>query len=313
MTSSSSSALLKAYIPAMANSSLTDRNKGNPMHIDLVISGGAFNGAYAYGVIMYLLELVEQNKLVINNVSGCSAGALCALCAATGVIDLDFPEKWANLKCDCRDNQTLDNLRILVREYVDLCVKKDSGLATLTNKLYITKTDIENGNHEVVSSWNTRDELVDDLISSCFIPYLINGEPRYKERYVDGIAPHIFKNPDRKCMYVDLYSMHNNRWIKCLLTANENNPTQRIVEGLQECCKFLNNEKSYLCTWVDDWNMVSYTVFRLQFLIAYTMVILIEYSRRFQIPSVVKDNPLYKGLVSTLMKLVQDSFYLGQY
>ena len=40
MTSSSSSALLKAYIPAMANSSLIDRNKGNPMHIDLVISGG---------------------------------------------------------------------------------------------------------------------------------------------------------------------------------------------------------------------------------------------------------------------------------
>ena len=53
----------------MAQNSLQDKDEVNPLNIDLVISGGAFNGAYAYGVVLYLLELVEQKKLVIHNVS----------------------------------------------------------------------------------------------------------------------------------------------------------------------------------------------------------------------------------------------------
>ena len=310
-TQQTAAMLMKAYIKTMAESTLTDKDESNPLEIDLVISGGAFNGAYAFGVILYLLELVSQKKLIVKNISGCSVGALGALCVACNNLDPIYG-LWSKLKQDFRDNQTLEPIKEIIKECIDECMK-DNDISTLEDRLFITKTDVKSGQHIIKSKWQSKEELHEDLISSCFVPYIVDGNPRYKDQYIDGINPHIFKNTTRKCIYIDLHSIYKNRWVKCFFTSCEKNPDQRILEGVNECCKFLNGESSYLCSWLHKWNIMSYTLFRLQFIIIYTIAIILEKLNNFNMPDIVKQNILYKGVSSTLLKLVQDSFFLGQY
>ena len=52
---------LKSYIDAVTKNSMNDVT--SPMEIDLVISGGAFNGGYGYGALMYLRSLEKDNKI----------------------------------------------------------------------------------------------------------------------------------------------------------------------------------------------------------------------------------------------------------
>ncbi len=313
MTEQSSGTLLKCYIKTMAQNSLQEKDEVNPLNIDLVISGGAFNGAYAYGVVLYLLELVEQKKMVIHNVSGCSIGAVVALCTVCNNLDPVFLKSWCDIKNDFRDNQKLTYIKPFITECVNACIKDEDDISKIQNRLFITKTDMNSGEHIVKSTWSSKTELEEDLISSSFLPYLVDGSSRYKNQYVDGIHPHIFKNADRKCMYIDLQSHYNNRWIKSIFTASEKNPDQRVLEGLQECSKFLNDEHSYLCSWVHKWNIWGYAVIRLQFIIAYTFLVVVEYINAINLPDRIKTNRLYKGIIDTLIKLIHDSFYLGQY
>ena len=51
---------LKMYIDAVTKNSMNDISK--PKEIDLVISGGAFNGGYGYGALMYLRSLEKTIK-----------------------------------------------------------------------------------------------------------------------------------------------------------------------------------------------------------------------------------------------------------
>ena len=69
--------LLKNYIDAVTKNSLNGLEK--PKEIDLVISGGAFNGGYGYGALLYLRSLEKHNKIKIKRVSGCSTGCLLAI------------------------------------------------------------------------------------------------------------------------------------------------------------------------------------------------------------------------------------------
>ena len=50
-------------------------NTGNVTKIDLVLDGGAFNGMFMIGSLFYIKELEDQNKIIIDRISGCSIGA----------------------------------------------------------------------------------------------------------------------------------------------------------------------------------------------------------------------------------------------
>ncbi len=53
--------------------------KDIPNEIDLVLDGGAFNGAYLLGALYYLKEMEKKQLLSINRISGCSVGACGAI------------------------------------------------------------------------------------------------------------------------------------------------------------------------------------------------------------------------------------------
>ena len=47
-----------------------------PENINVIVDGGAFNGAYAIGTLLYLKQLEKQKLTTINKVSGTSIGAI---------------------------------------------------------------------------------------------------------------------------------------------------------------------------------------------------------------------------------------------
>ncbi len=47
-------------------------DKHLPEELDLVLDGGAFNGIYMLGGLLYIKELEQREKIKIKRVSGCS-------------------------------------------------------------------------------------------------------------------------------------------------------------------------------------------------------------------------------------------------
>ena len=50
-----------------------------PYQLDLVLEGGAFNGSYVVGILMFLKEMENAKLINIHRISGCSVGALLCL------------------------------------------------------------------------------------------------------------------------------------------------------------------------------------------------------------------------------------------
>ena len=63
------------YIQNLVNN-IPQREK--PLVLDVVLEGGAFNGAYLYGALQFLKELKKKNHVIIRRMSGCSIGAILA-------------------------------------------------------------------------------------------------------------------------------------------------------------------------------------------------------------------------------------------
>ena len=61
-----------------------------PKNIDLILDGGAFNGAYQYGSLLYLKELEKLQYTNINRISGCSVGAILATVYLTQNLDKSY-------------------------------------------------------------------------------------------------------------------------------------------------------------------------------------------------------------------------------
>ena len=45
-------------------------------NLDVVIEGGAFNGSYVLGILLFLKEMEKKKIIKINKMSGCSVGGL---------------------------------------------------------------------------------------------------------------------------------------------------------------------------------------------------------------------------------------------
>ena len=50
-----------------------------PIQYDLILDGGAFNGSYTLGVLMYFKELTKKNYISIQRISGTSIGSIMGM------------------------------------------------------------------------------------------------------------------------------------------------------------------------------------------------------------------------------------------
>lgn len=252
--------MFQHYINNLINN-LPKRNK--PIQIDLVLDGGAFNGSYLIGALYFIKELEKINYVKIKRISGCSVGAAVGLLYT--IDKLDFSQKINQLiiyqlkktykipivkeyKNILFENKTLeekDEKEILqkVNDYLFVSYHKKPKRSLFFEKI-------------IKQNYKTIDDLFETILRSCFVPFLIDGNMLYKNKYVDGITPYIFEETkNRKILYLDL--CNNDKLLHMIHIKNEKTDCHRILTGILDAhLFFIKNTNTSMCSYVNDWTLI---------------------------------------------------------
>ena len=156
----------------------------------LSFSGGGFIGIYHVGVAMAFKKFAPH--ISKRKVLGASSGALASMCLVT---ELPFDRAIlgiAKMSIHCRSlalgpfDPRFNVYDIMRGELIASC-REDAHLMS-SKKLYISLTQVSTLENKVMSDFESREELVDALMASCFIPYFLGLIPP-KIRgvsYIDG-------------------------------------------------------------------------------------------------------------------------------
>lgn len=271
------------------------KNAKKPLHLDLVLDGGLFNGSYLVGALYFLKEMERRNIIKIDRISGCSVGSIIALLYFTDNLDMitKIYEMVKNDFTNTRYLSILKNFKTILNDKMP-----DNVCDIVNKKLFISYYNVVKNTKRVKSSYNSFDNIINTMIRSSFIPYLIDGNLIYENKYIDGLTPYIFKiKSNVKILYLDLfgYDKLNNLFnIK-----NEKTNYHRILSGLLDIhIFFIKQTNTQMCSYVNDWNVrdkfLNYFKFIIEKIcisIVYLLFILKKY-----FPTNCKDMLLFKIL-----------------
>jgi hypothetical protein len=195
---------------------------------------------------------MEKRKYIkIDRISGCSVGSIVGFLYYIDGLDL-MSKLYEIVHRDFRKTYKLNLVKELKKHLhhhipCDICEK-------INNKFFICYTNIKKGTKSVKSVYTDVDDIINTIIKSCFIPYLIDGNMLYENKYIDGINPFIFnKEPNKKILYLDLFGY--DKIGNLLNVKNEKNNFHRILSGLLDVhCFFIKETNTQMCSYVNDWN-----------------------------------------------------------
>jgi|TARA_B110000967_G_C18889195_1_gene566132 hypothetical protein len=232
--------------------------------IDLVLDGGAFNGVYMLGGLFYMKELESREKIKIKRVSGCSIGAILGLLFLLDKMDLAISVCNMCYKC-IRKNQDLKKMLVVIKKELGKTIT-DEDVKKANKRFYLTYFDTKKGKQIVKRKYKTRDELIDCIVKSLYVPYLIDREYTDKDGCIDGAFPYMFKsknNKNRKILFFNLQSFDKIK--KMIFIKKEKNIYPRLLEGLNDTHSFFEkNEPNNMCSYVNDWSITEILFFRLR-------------------------------------------------
>jgi predicted patatin/cPLA2 family phospholipase len=238
-----------------------------PKKIDLVLDGGAFNGVYMLGSLFYMKELERCNKIKVNKVSGCSIGALIGLLFLLDKMDISI-----GICTDCykylRKHQDLKKVITKFKNILDEIIS-DEDIQLLNNRFYLTYFDTIKGEQIVKKKYKDKTELIDNIIKSLYVPYLMEGKATDSDGCIDGAFPYMFKVKDkdkengRKVLFLNLQSLDKIK--NMIFIKNEKNIYSRLLEGLMDTHQFFEkNIANNLCSYVNEWTIMEILFFRLR-------------------------------------------------
>lgn len=277
-------------------------NKDNiPKKIDLVLDGGAFNGAFQLGALLYLKEL-ERNKMIeINKISGVSVGSMLGVAF---ILDkLDLATQYCHEVLDCyRNYSSLKNMSMIINKFFINHVDRDDFIK-LNGKMYITYYNNRSKSQIIKHTYKNNKDVEDSVNKSSFIPYFM-GTTSYKNKYIDGAFPYIFKScrsKSKKVLFMCLTSY--SKLPLALNIKNDNSLHGRIIDGIFDLDKFFNkNIRTDMCSYVDDWNVIDFSIFRLREFFFVILLFLIDFGHYFQkkIPSFIVESNQYSRILQIL-------------
>lgn len=231
-----------------------------PLQIDLILGGGAFNGSYILGSLYFLKELERKKYIQIRRISTCSISSILALLYLTDNLDkanelyFDIIQDFKN-KCNL---SKLFDLKDMFKKYIT-----HETFCRLNKKLYICYNNIDTYQKCVVNKYKDIDELFDVITRSCFVPFIIDFQPCYKDTYIDGIIPYFFKSKKskkNKRIYLDVYTL--DKLIYSINIKNEKNNYHRLFEGLLDIHKFfIKQTNTTMCSDLDNWSLYNYAMY----------------------------------------------------
>ena len=232
------------------------KNSDTPLKLDLILDGGLFNGSYLVGALYFLKEMERRGYVKIERISGCSVGSIAAFLYF--IDGLDFMSNlYGSILKEFKKNYNLSFIKKL-KTYlgdnipVDVCDK-------VKNKLYITYNNIKKGTKPVKCTYKNVDEIINTIVRSSYIPYLIDGNILHENKCIDGFTPYIFnKEPHKKILYLDLFGY--DKIGNLLNVKNEKNNFHRVLSGLLDIHSFyIKQSNTQMCSYVNDWSITNIT------------------------------------------------------
>lgn len=230
-----------------------------PIKMDIILDGGLFNGSYLIGVCLFLKEMEKRKIVCVERISGCSIGAFVSLLYVSNKLDLfeDIYEKMLKLvKTDHNFEKykvILDNLRQHLPENV--CEQ-------MNNRVFINYYNTKTTKKRLKSHYKSVDDIFETITKSSFVPFVVNGNPTYKNKYIDGVNPYVFPvSTEKKALYVNLHSP--NRTFGSINVKNEKTNFHRILTGVLEIHNFFVKDcrRTEMCSYVNDWSIIDSTLF----------------------------------------------------
>lgn len=230
------------------------KNRKTPLVIDLVLDGGVFNGSYLVGALCFLKEMEKRNYIKVDRISGCSIGSVIGFLYFIDRLEI-MPQLYNEVQSEfkkCYNLKIMKTIKNMLADFVpeDICAK-------VNKRFFICYNNVIKRKKIVRSTYKNVDEIFNSIIKSCFIPYLIDGNFLYENKYIDGLNPYIFnKEPNKKILYLDLlgYDKIGN----LINIKNEKTNYHRILSGLLDIhCFFIKNSGTQMCSYVNDWGYLN--------------------------------------------------------
>jgi hypothetical protein len=248
------------------------KNTKKPIKLDLVLDGGLFNGSYLVGALYFIKEMERRKYVKVERISGCSIGSLCGLLYFIDALD-DLAYLYESLLDDFKKNQNFAFLKILKQKLIhriphNICEK-------LFKRLYISYNNVKNGKKVVKKTYKNVDEIFDSIIKSSYIPFVIDGNLIYQNKYIDGINPYIFdliKNTktqstrERKILFMNLMTFDKIEYT--LNVKNEKTNFHRILSGMLDIHNFfIKGSQTQMCSYVNNWSLYNYFYMSIRYFI----------------------------------------------
>jgi hypothetical protein len=226
------------------------KNVKEPIKMDLVLDGGLFNGSYHVGALYFLKEMENRKYIKIERISGCSVGSIVGFLYFIDSLDL-MTKLYDLINTEFRQTYNLTLLKELKKHLSqhipnDICER-------VNGRLFITYNNIKKGTKPVRSVYKNVDDIINTIIKSSYIPYLIDGNVLYENKSIDGITPFIFKEREKKVLYLDLFG--TDKLGNILNVKNEKTNYHRILSGLLDIHSFfIKQSNTPMCSYVNDWS-----------------------------------------------------------
>lgn len=280
------------------------KNVKSPMIIDLVLDGGIFNGSYLVGALHFLKEMEKKKFIKINRISGCSVGSIIAFLYYIDCLDL-MPKFYEIIHKDFKQTYNLK----MIKEFKNLLGENipSNICKKINNKFYITYNNIKKGKKIIKSKYKDVDELINTIIKSCYIPFLIDGNILYENKFIDGINPFIFKKvPTNKILYLDLFGY--DKIGNLLNVKNEKSNFHRILSGLLDIHTFfIKQSNTQMCSYVNDWNLSNLVYYSIKLMIEKIMIYLTYFIIYIKDNFTCNNNNIISKIV---IKITEDIFII---
>jgi hypothetical protein len=302
--------MIDSYVNKLIEN-LPDDSK-NLQRLDLVLDGGAFNGSYLIGALYFLKEMEKRNYVKVERISGCSIGSIAAFSYFIDALDL-MPDLYDIVKNDFKENHCLNSIKNL-KKYIEKRIPDDI-CSKVNNRLFICYNDVKNQKKVVKSTYKNVDEIMDAIIKSCYIPFLIDNNLLYKKKYIDGINAYIFdKEKSKKILHMELFGY--DKFMYSLNIKNEKNNFHRILSGLLDIHSFyIKRSPTSMCSFVEDWtlfNKFNYNVKLLFELLVVYIIYFMNYIKK-NTSQDIKENIFIKIITKITYDtfgLIMDSYFL---
>ncbi|XP_044747862.1 patatin-like phospholipase domain-containing protein 2 isoform X2 [Coccinella septempunctata] len=158
--------------------------------MNLSFAGCGFLGIYHVGVACCFRKYAPH--LLLNKISGASAGAIAACCL---LCDLPLGDLTSNVLRAATEARKKSlgplspsyNINNLLLEGLEKYLPDDAHIR-VSGRLHISMTRVCDGKNVIVSQFDSREELIQALLASAFIP-IVSGiwPPKFRGyRYMDG-------------------------------------------------------------------------------------------------------------------------------